>query len=170
MNIIKENIYFNGVLELIKRNKETRKVIKHIKHKNLIMNNTLDELIKAMYNPDPNMQLKYIAIGDDDTAAAATQTTLVNEIYRVPIITKLKTGTGEFYVRAILNDYQPEDTLGICTIKEVAPFGGSNAQQWNEGAGINTGLMTSRIVLTSPESKTDDEEIELKWTYTLARG
>lgn len=167
---ILEKFGFCGIFELTKRDKNTRKILKYIKKDNLIMNAALDELIKSMYNPNSDMQLKYIAIGDDNTAAAASQTTLESETYRVPIITKIRSGTGEFYVRAILKDYQPEDGAGITTIKEVGTFAGSNANQWNDGGGANSGLMISRIVLTTPESKTDDEEIELKWTYEIARG
>lgn len=165
-----EKLCFNGVFELWKRNKHTRNVIKYIKKDNLIMNLALDEIIKAMYNPNTDMQLKYIAIGNSNTAVVGSQTYLSNEIYRVPIITKIRSGTGEFYIRAILNAEQPEDTSGICTIREVGTFGGSTAQQWNEAGGYQYGLMISRIVLTSAENKTDDEEIELKWTYEISRG
>lgn len=166
---VKEKFGFIGTFELWKRNNKTRKLIKYIKKDNLIMNLALDEIIKCMYNPNADMELKYIGIGDSDAAVAANQTELDNEIFRVPVITKLRTGTGEFYVRAILNAEQPESLSGACTIKEVGTFGGSNAEQW-DASSYQTGLMISRIVLTTPESKTDDEEIELKWTYEIARG
>lgn len=160
-----------GKIKLIKRNKHTRKIIKEKIIHNRIMDNALDEIIKTMYLvTNSDMYIKYIAIGDSDAAIANDQETLDNEIYRVPVITRLKIGTGEFRVRAILNDTQPEDLSGACTIKEIGVFAGESATQWADGVGKDTGLMISRIVLTTPEAKTDDEEIEMSWEYEISRA
>lgn len=159
-----------GKLRLIKRNKKTKKIITDKIIFNRIMNDALDELIKAMYNPNADMYLKQIAIGDDGTAVANDETTLVNEIFRVPILSRLRIGTGEIRVRAVLADSQPTALSGICTIREIGTFSGHSAGAWNDGLGKDSGLMVSRIVLTTPESKTDDEEIEFTWEYEISRA
>jgi hypothetical protein len=161
---IKEFYKWYGTVEIIKSNGSYRKI------KNLITNNALDEIIKSLYYPSPNIELKYIAIGDDDTPTAATDTTLGNEIYRFPILTKLRAGIGEVQSRGVLSSNQPSDYAGIVTIKEIGFFCGSHAYNWMEGAGKDTGLLLSRIVLSPTESKTDTEEIQITRTDEFVRG
>jgi hypothetical protein len=167
---MKEYFGINGKLRLIKRNKKTKSIITDKIIINRIMNLGLDELIKPMYSPNADIYLKYIAIGDDNTAVANDQEELFNEIFRIPVISRLRIGTGEFRIRAILSDSQPTDLSGICTIREIGTFGGNLAGAWNGGIGKDTGLMLSRIVLTTPEDKTDDEEIEFSWEYEISRN
>jgi hypothetical protein len=159
---INENFGWKGTLKII-----TSNYIRVIK--NRLMNNALDEIIKALYS-DTNMQLKHIAIGDDDTANIDTLTTLYNEIYRVPVLSKLRTGTGEITSRAVLQDVQPEALSGICTIKEIGFFCGDNSYNWNGGSGKDTGLMISRIILSPSESKIATEQIEFSRTDEFTRG
>lgn len=137
---------------------------------NRIMNAAFDEIIKALYLPNPNMVLKYLAFGDDDTAVTNTDVTLGNEIYRVPIISLLRTGTGKVQSRGVLLDTEPTATAGIATIKELGWFVGTTATAWNSGVGKDTGLLLSRIVLTTPEAKTDDEQIDVARVDEFIRG
>jgi len=169
--LIKTGLSFKGKLTLTKRDTTGKVKNKTIIIANRIMNAALDEVIKTLYYQyNANMICKHIAVGDDATANTNVLTDLYNEIYRVPIISKIRTGTGTMQARAILQDTQPEDTLGICTIKEVGLFAGSNSYDWLEGAGANFGLMISRVVLNPVESKLATEEIQFTWEYEFSRG
>jgi hypothetical protein len=137
---------------------------------NRIMNAAFDEIIKALYLPNPDMVMKYLAFGDDDTAVTNTDLTLGNELYRVPIISLLRTGTGKVQSRGVLLDTEPTATVGVMTIKEIGWFVGTTADAWNGGVGKDTGLLLSRIVLTTPEAKTDDEQIDVTRTDEFIRG
>lgn len=125
---------------------------------NRIMNAALDELIKALYSPNPDMQLAYLAIGDDSTAVADTQTTLVNEVFRTPLVTLARTGVGEVTSLAIILD---SDYDGA--IEEIGLFAGTTAT-----ATVNTGLMISRILWSY--TKTATEELQLTRVDKIVRA
>ncbi len=156
-----------GKVTIVKKYKDIEKIIII---KNRIMNNALDEMIKVFYSLwNADMLLKHIAFGDDNTANTNTMTKLVNEIYRVPVIYKARSGVGSVICRAILKDTQPEDTAGICTIREIGLYAGSGSFDWLEGSGKDFGLLLSRIVLNPEEDKIDSEEIQVTWEYTIER-
>ncbi|MEN8907890.1 MAG: hypothetical protein ABF289_18215 [Clostridiales bacterium] len=160
---------WSGEYTIIKKNVVTGKIIKVINVKNLITNLGLDEIIKAL-SSGIDMQLAYLAIGDSSLAEAASQTTLDNEIFRVPILAKTKTGTGQLQSTALLladePDYAPYN--GVCTVREIGIFCGSAALTWNGGAGKDTGLMISRIVITA-EAKVATEEFQFTRTDLFSR-
>ncbi len=89
-----------GKFNIIKRKNGV--IVKNYDVFNRIMNDAFDEIIKAIYSPNPNMQFKYLAFGDDDTAVTNADLTLGNEIYRVPIISLLRTGVGKLQSRGVL--------------------------------------------------------------------
>lgn len=135
---------------------------------NLITNLGLNEIIKSLYSI-PDMNLKYLAIGDDNTAAQASDTELGNELFRTPIITQTVTGTGELTSRAILLDTEPFAAVpppaGFqCNIKEIGFFGGLEATSV-----ANSGTLISRIVLSSPEAKYDNEQIAFTRVDSIER-
>lgn len=137
---------------------------------NRIMNAAFDEIIKALYLPNPDMVLKYLAFGDSNVAVTNTDVKLGNELYRVPIISLLRTGTGKVQSRGVLLDTEPTATAGVMTIRELGWFVGTTANAWNGGVGKDTGLLLSRIVLTAPEAKTDDEQIDVTRVDEFIRG
>lgn len=159
-----------GKYKIIKKNVITNKIIKIIDIKNLITNLGLDEIIKAL-SGGINMELGYIAIGDSSLAEAAGQEELDNEIFRFPILSKTKTGTGQLQSTALLladePDYAPYN--GVCTVREIGVFCGNSALDWNGGAGKDTGLMISRIVITA-ESKLVTEEFQFTRTDLFSRA
>jgi hypothetical protein len=159
---------WKGQLNIKKYN--NGQLIKDYNINNRIMNNGLDELLKALYTNSTNLVLKHIAIGDSDTAGNDTDTTLYNEFYRVPVLTLLKSGTGVLQSYAVLLDTEPTALSGICTIKEIGFFAGSTSYNWDNGNGKNTGIMIARLVLASPESKTATEQIDFTRTDTFSRG
>ena len=161
---------WSGRYEIIKKNIITGET-KKLYIKNLIVNVGLDEIIKAL-SGGVDMELAYLAIGDDSTAAAAGQTTLINEIFRVPILSKIKSGTGQLQSTALLlanePDYAPYN--GVCTVREIGLFGGGSALTWNGGVGKDTGLMISRIVISPAESKIATEEFQFTRTDTFTNS
>lgn len=166
----KESFGWKGKVQIIKKNIVTGKIVTNKSIFNRLMNEALNEIIRALSSTSPDMRLMHVAIGDDDTANSDTLTQLYNEYYRVPIISRLIVGTGELQSRAVLLDYEPESLSGACTIKEIGFFCGSDSENWNNGVGINTGLMISRIILDTPESKTNTEQINFVRTDEFTRG
>lgn len=169
---MKEGLRWRGRVTILKKRGD--KVISKKVIYNLITNVALNEIIKAFYS-DPDMQLKYLAIGTGNTAAAAGDTTLETEIFRTPILTKYVSGTGELTSRAVLLDTDPFEAPAPpshdqCIIKEIGFFAGTTAMPWNDGAGIDTGTLISRIVLTSPETKADNEQIQFSREDLIERG
>lgn len=167
MLTVKEKMGWIGKIILTKiRN---GKIIKEYEFFNLITNLALNEIVKSLYSV-PDMQLMYLAIGDDDTASQASDTTLGNEIYRTPIISKLSSGTGECTSRAILLDTEPfaatiPATGFQMTIKEIGFFAGTLATST-----ADSGTLISRIILSTPEDKYDNEQIAFTRVDSIERG
>lgn len=117
--------------------------------KNRITNIALTEIIKALYS-DTDIVIKHIAIGTSTKNLDDTDTTLTNEIYRVPFVQWSPLGYGQMQALAILNgdepDYAPYN--GEASIREIGFFAGSGSLDWGAGAGKDTGLMISRILVT----------------------
>ena len=168
---INEKYGWKGKIRLIKIDTRTKKIVTNRVIFNRLMNNALNEVIKAFYGTgETDLLLKHVAIGDDNTVNLDTLENLYNEVYRVPIISKLKTGTGIVQSAGILLDTEPEDLSGIVTIKEVGFFCGANSINWTDGSGKDTGLMISRLVLDPVESKTATEQINFVREDEFTRG
>jgi hypothetical protein len=166
---VKSRSLWTGKIIITKKNVKTGNVVKRLVY-NRLMDNALNEIIKAFYYANgSNMYLKHVAIGDDNTANSDDLESLYNEIYRVPIVNRLKTGTGKIESRGILLDTEPSDLSGECDIKEIGFFAGDSSLNWNSGAGKDTGLMISRVVITT-EEKTDNEQINFTRVDEFARG
>jgi len=104
--------------------------------KNRITNVALDKTINAFDGIDPNMQIKYLAIGTSDAAINDNDTTLGTEIFRTQFQTSNNTATGEFTTTfAVL------DTEAVATWEELGIFCGTSAT-----ATADTGTMLSRIL------------------------
>ena len=154
----KESLGWNGKVYITKKNIKTKEIISQKLYYNMIMNEALNELIKSVYST-ANMDLKYLGIGTGSTAVTSSDTQLDTEVYRIPIITQYVSGTGQVTSRAILLDSEPWTAIPPPTgyqldITEIGFFGGVNATTI-----LNSGLLVSRIVLTTPEQKLDNEQI-----------
>lgn len=159
---------WSGVVQ-ISSNKKQTKIIR-----NRITNIALNELIKSL-NGDPgvlnsDLVISYLAIGTSDAILADDSIKLVNEIYRVPFISWAVTGTGQLQSRAIILGTEPAFApyLGAVNIRELGFFGGSTAQEWNGGAGKDTGILISRILVS--EDKEADEEYQITRTDAIGRS
>ena len=117
--------------------------------KNRIMNNAIDELLKALSGNEPDIMLKYLAIGTGTTGLLNTQTQLENEVFRTPFITITKTGIGRLTSIATILDVDYDGP-----INEVGVFCGDSAT-----TSADTGLMLSRVLWNY--TKTATEEIQI---------
>lgn len=168
---IKESQGWIGKIRIVKTNIKTGKVLKDYIVKNRIMDNAFDEIIKSLYSTaNSNLYLKHVAIGDDNTANSDDLESLYNETFRVPVVSRLRTGTGEVESRGVILDTEPEDVSGITTISEIGFFAGTTSLNWNGGVGKDTGIMIARIVVSPVESKTATEQINITRTDQFVRG
>ena len=126
--------------------------------KNRIMNNTLDELLKVLQGSATNLQIKYLALGTGSTAVTDSDTTLDTEIFRTPVTTSTKTGTGQLTTLFVVLDSE-----AVASITEIGIFGGSSAT-----SSANSGTLISRILWS--RNKTASEEIQFTRIDTIGRG
>lgn len=144
--MIVEELKSKGIFRIYSRNTKTNEVKKVGEINNLIMNDTLDTLINIYANTSPDLELKYLAIGDGNTAVSGSDETLDNEVFRTAYDTRTKTNTGEitsvFYI--LDSDYSG-------SIEEIGIFGGSTA-----GAGADSGTLIARVLWSYTKSASEE--------------
>ena len=126
--------------------------------KNKVMDNVLNQLIGSLQGINPNIEIKYLALGTSNTPVTTSDTKLGNEIFRTPIINQEITGIGE-----LTTDFVVLDTEAVGSIREVGIFGGSTAT-----SSLNTGILISRILWT--KEKTSSEELNFRRIDRIGRG
>ena len=91
---------------------------------NLIMNDVYVKVVRAftVYSLAYHYQIRYLALGDDNTAVTASDTTLGNETYRTRYVVRAETGTG-----VLTTDFYITDSEFAGTIEELGVFGGTFA-------------------------------------------
>ena len=146
-----------GQFKVKTTNKETGNVSEEVVN-NRITNNALDKIINILDNIDPNLDIKYLAIGTGTTALNDADTTLVTEIFRTQFVTSNNTSVGEFTTEfAIL------DSEAIATWGEIGIFCGDSAT-----SSADTGVMLSRILFT--KTKTSLEEVTITRIDRVSRA
>lgn len=161
-----------GKIKIVKKNIITGEIVSVREIYNRIMNNALDEIAKSLsQSTGSDMYLKHVAIGHSAAPNADNRTTLYDEVYRVPFLSRQAGTTGVIESVATLLDNEPPDYGGNITIREIGFFAGSESYNWNDGAGENTGLMISRVVISNPsEFKSNVEQINFIRTDSFIRG
>jgi hypothetical protein len=133
-------------------------IIDNFEINNIISAGALAEMAGILNGDSPDIEIKYLAVGDDDTAVTGNETTLVNETFRTAVATlSIVSNTIVQSTFTILN------TEAVGTIEEIGIFCGSTA-----GAGADTGLLLSRILWS--KTKTADEEISIVRQDSIERG
>jgi hypothetical protein len=126
-----------GIFQIweIDKYKKTKKQIEEIH--NLITNVCLEAEAKIFMGYAPNMQIEYIALGDDNTAVAATDTTLTNEVFRTNYVSQTYSATGivttEFYITDTAANGEDIQELGV--------FAGNTANDT-----VDTGSLISHVL------------------------
>lgn len=126
--------------------------------KNRIMDAALTELLKVLTGDATNMELKYLAVGTDNTPVTNNDTQLGNEIFRTQFTSSSVTGTGELTSLAIILEAE-----AIGTIEEIGIFAGSTAN-----ASADSGILVSRILWH--RVKTANDEIQFTRVDRIVRG
>lgn len=124
---------------------------------NIITSPCLAEVAKAICGQSSlgaYYSIKWCALGDDDTAVSASDTTLGNEVFRTQYVSRNyvdNVATGDFYVT---------DTEFSGDIEEMGIFGGTQAT-----ATTDSGGMVSHVLWSY--SKTSSEELVIEYEITV---
>jgi hypothetical protein len=130
----------------------------HQKIKNRIMNTVLQQMIRVYQGQNPDLEIKYLALGTSNTPITDTDTTLGNEIFRTAI-----TEQNEVSLGTLRTEFVILDTEAVGLIKEIGLFGGSTAT-----ASANSGTLISRILWS--KNKTNNEELNIIRTDKVVRA
>jgi len=125
---------------------------------NLIPTVDLNMIRDAYYGDVADCEIKYMAVGDDNTAPALTDTILGNETFRKIMTAHSKPGDGQILTTVYI---APGEAVGA--IEEIGWFSGAGA-----GAGADTGILSSRVLYS--RVKTALESIQVERTLTIAEG
>lgn len=145
--MINEKTNHLGKYNLIVR--ENGIIIEDIDFTNLITNAYLDELAKVPQGIAPDFEIKYVAIGTDNTTPTVTDTTLGTEIFRKQVTSQDKTGTGEVTTIFVIFDSE-----AVANWQEIGIFVGSTAT-----GSADSGVLASRVLYS--RNKTALEEIQI---------
>jgi hypothetical protein len=131
------------------KNKDTGKTTEELIN-NQVMDTVLNQLIESLTGVDPDMEIKYLAVGTSSAALGDNQTQLTTEIFRTPPTTiPTRTATGQ-----VETEFTILDSEAVATIEEIGIFGGSTASMTTD-----SGTLLSRILWH--KVKTSSEEITI---------
>lgn len=125
---------------------------------NRVMNEVLDQMAELYQGNAADLEIKYLALGTGNTAVTNTDAVLDNEIFRTPIVSQTKVGTGE-----VLTEFIVLDTEAVGNIEEIGIFGGAAAS-----ASADTGTLISRVLW--PKIKSNSEEITFRRIDKVVRS
>jgi len=155
--MIKEKFIRKGKFFIKVINAKTNK-IKNFEIHNIITATALAEMAKPLNGDSPDLEIKYVAVGDDDTAVTGNETTLVNETERKAVATlSIVSNT------IVQSEFVLLKAEAVGTIEEVGIFCGSSA-----GAAVDSGTLLSRILWSYDKSA--DEEIHIIRQDSIERG
>jgi hypothetical protein len=96
-----------------------------------------------------------VAIGTGSTAPAATDTTLVGEVFRKPVTSVVAGASpGELLITLYLG---PTDSVGT-VIGEVGVFGGASA-----GPGSGSGTLMGRALYSHTHTNAESIQLAIDW-------
>lgn len=125
---------------------------------NRLTNAALNKIINILDNIDPDLDIKYVAIGTSNAALNDTDTQLGAEIFRAQFDTSDNTATGTF-----VTTFTVLDSEAVGDWEEIGIFCGDSAT-----GTANTGTMLSRILFS--RTKTALEEISITRTDKVVRN
>lgn len=154
---INEGIKRKGKYEIHVKNIKTCQVEK-FKIDNIITVLALTEIAPILTGVAPDIEIKYLAVGNDNTPVTGGEIALGNETFRTAVATLT---IPIFYLVQSTFTILPAEAIG--QIEEVGIFCGTTA-----GAGADSGLLLSRILWS--HTKTADEEISILRYDSIERG
>lgn len=151
--MIKDKIKIIGKYEIFENGKKIKEF------NNLITNLLLDEMIGILAGYVPNIDIRYLGLGTDNTAVAAGDTLLGSEYYRSFYIARGLTAPPTY--GEIVTDFYITSGEGNTDIEELGVFCGNNAT-----ASANTGTLISHVLWNY--TKTSLVELLIRYTVTLS--
>jgi len=146
-----------GEFKIIVHNVETGEVTEEYV-KNRITNTALDKIINILDNIDPDLDIKYLAIGTDNTPLNDNDTQLGNEIFRTQFQNSNNDAVGQF-----TTEFSILDSEAVGNWQEIGIFCSDSAT-----SSANTGVMLSRILFS--RNKTSLEEVQITRIDRVVRG
>ncbi len=125
---------------------------------NLITTVGLGMIIDFLGGDISDGEIKYMGVGDDNTAPALADTTLGNETFR-----KAMTAQTQPTVTSLLSTVYVSPSEAVGTIEELGWFAGAAA-----GAGADSGIMVSRVLYS--RTKTALESLQIERSDTITEG
>lgn len=151
--MIKDKLKIIGKYEIFENGKKIKEF------KNIITNLLLDEMIGILAGYVPNIDIRYLGLGTDNTAVAAGDTLLGSEYYRSFYIARGLTAPPIY--GEIVTDFYITSGEGNTTIEELGVFCGNNAT-----ASVDTGTLISHVLWNY--TKTSAVELLIRYTVTLS--
>ena len=155
---IAEGWSWRGDIDVIVRDAATGRVKRHDRFPNLIVNGALNAVAAHLRgDTSTDLQITYIAVGDDATAPAAADATLGNETFRKAATKQANDGTGKTRTELFIAAAE-----AVGTIEELGWFAGAASGT------TDSGLLVARVLYS--HTKTASETITIVRTDTLARS
>ena len=125
------------------------------------INNTITSegknlLAECLRNSSLDAQIKYVALGNDNTTPTTSDATLGNEIFRKLVTSHVGAGTGVSKTTCYI---APDEA--VAQIEEIGFFAGSTAT-----ATTDSGILYARILFS--RNKTSLEALQIERTDTIA--
>lgn len=153
--MIKDVLGWAGDFDLII--KENGKIKETVHIKNRITNTALDAIVNILDNIDPDLNIKFLAIGTDNTPLDDNDTQLGNEIFRTQFLTSDNDAVGQFTTTFAVLDGE-----AVATWEEIGVFVGDAATTTP-----NSGTLLSRILFS--RVKTALEEVDVSRIDRIVR-
>jgi hypothetical protein len=150
--MINEKIGVSGVYTIKANGEEIKKI------DNRVMDAVLNKLAEVFRATAPDLEIKYLAVGDDDTAVTNTDVKLGNETFRTAVSTEATTGTG-----IVEHTFIILDSEAVGSIKEIGIFGGVSAS-----ATTDSGTLISRVLWDYTKAST--VELNIIYTNSITRA
>ena len=151
-----ERVGWSGRLRATVRDVDGR-VLHVLERPNVITDGALDLIRDALTSATPVTELLYLALGDDNTAPAASDTTLGNEFFRKRVTSFTSPSTGEVISTTFVAASEANQQ-----IEEVGWFAG------DASAAADSGVLVARLLYS--RLKDNEESIQFDRTDTFARG
>ena len=134
-------------------------IIDVVEFKNLLVTVGLGMVVDAWQTAAFDSEIKDMALGDDNTAPALTDTILGNETFRMVF-----TSQAEVTATSLLSIAVVPAASAVGLIEEIGWFAGIGA----DGIGPNTGILVSRVLYN--RTKTALESLSIERTDTIAEA
>lgn len=152
IKFIKDNLKIVGKYEIFENGRKIKEF------NNLITNILLDDMIGILAATPPNLDIRYIGLGTDNTAVAATDTLLGVEYSRSKYVSRGLTPPPTY--GQIITDFYITASEGNTDIEELGVFCGNLATSV-----ANTGKLISHVLWSY--TKTSSVELLIRYTVTL---